>query len=71
MPLQHLDLVSIRILNEEKPRQQTAIAFELDDLAGFEAGFREAGMLCIEIVRAERDMAVAICPDRKPRSGLY
>src|ERR1700722_2364601 len=60
MPLQHLDLVSVRILDEEKPREQPALAIELNDLAWRKSRLSKARMLAFNVVDREGDMTVAI-----------
>jgi hypothetical protein len=59
MPLQDLDLVAVRILDEEEPGHQGAVAEELLDVERLQTLVLEAGMLGIEIVDREGDMAVA------------
>ena len=60
MTLEHLDLVAVRVGDEEEAREQRAVAVELDDPARGEAGGLEAGVLGVEIVDDEGDVAVAV-----------
>src|ERR1700722_1220736 len=46
LPLQHLDLVAIRIFDEEEAPDQVGVFAELDDLARLEAFGVELAMLC-------------------------
>ena len=58
--LEHLDLVSVRVGDEEEAREQRAVAVELDDLARRQPGRLEAGVLGVEVVDDEGDVAVAV-----------
>jgi hypothetical protein len=58
--LQNLDLVAVRVLNEEEPRHQHAIAVELDDIAGLQPGGFEPRMFGVQIIHREGDMAIAV-----------
>src|SRR3954453_12808943 len=60
VPLQDLDLVAVRILNEEEPRHQPAVAVELLDRLRGDAGLGQAPVLAVEVVHAEGDMPVAV-----------
>ncbi len=60
MPLQHLDLVAVRVLHEEEARHQGAVAKELFDVGGLQAGFAKAAVLGVEIVDRKGDVAVAV-----------
>ena len=60
VPLQHLDLVAVGIGDEEEPRQQRAVAVELDDLARRQPGRLEAACSAVEIVDREGEVAVAV-----------
>src|SRR6056297_2731987 len=62
-PLKHLDLVAVRVGDEEElgdDRRALAAGRELDDLAGREAGLGEAGVLGLEVVDREGEMAIAV-----------
>ena len=50
VPLQHLDLVAVRVLHEEEARQQLAVAVELDDVARVQTRGLEARVLEIEVM---------------------
>ena len=60
MALQHLDLVAVRVLDEEEPRHQRAVAVELLDVGGFEPLLLEPPVLGVEVGDRERDVAVAV-----------
>src|SRR5579871_4028052 len=68
--LQHLDLVAVRILDEEKASDVLSVAVELDDLARVEALSLEAAMLGVQIVDDEGDMAVAVAERVGLRAAL-
>src|SRR5271166_1941536 len=57
--LQHFDLISVRIFDEEEPRDLLTLAVELDDLARLEALGLEAAMLRVKVVDNKGDMAIA------------
>jgi hypothetical protein len=59
-PLQDLDLVAVRILDEEKPRDQRPVALELDNVARRKPERADAVMLGVEIGDRDREMAVAV-----------
>src|SRR5215813_1059812 len=59
VPLQHLDLVAVGVLQEEEAGHQSAIAFEFLDRVGCEAELGQPRMLAVEIVDREGDIAVA------------
>ena len=50
--LQHLDLVAVRILHEEEPRHQAAVAVELLDVGGLQPERSEPPVLGVEVVDA-------------------
>ena len=58
--LQHLDLVAVRVLHEEEPRHQAAVALKLLDVGGLQAELLEAPVLGVEVGDRERDVAVAV-----------
>ncbi len=60
MPLQHFDLVSVRILNEEEPRQQGSIPLEFDNFSWRKSGSFEPGVLSIQVVDTKRDVPIAV-----------
>src|SRR4051794_23722584 len=60
VPLQDLDLVAVRVLDEEEPRHQPAVAVELLDRLRGDAGLGQAPVLAVEVVHAEGDVAVAV-----------
>src|SRR3954467_781185 len=60
VPLQDLDLVAVRILNEEEPRHQPAVAVKLLDRLRGDAGLGQAPVVAIEVVHAEGDVPVAV-----------
>src|SRR5215470_18716042 len=59
VPLQHLDLVAVGILQEEEPRHQSAVAVEFLDRVRGQPRRHQARMLAVEIVDREGDVAVA------------
>src|SRR5262245_41007057 len=59
-PLQNLDLVAVRILDEEKSGEQAAVPVEFDDLARLEPRGLKARVLAVEIIDADGHMAVAV-----------
>ncbi len=69
MPFQHLDLVAVRILHEEKARHETAVAVELLHVVRLEALLDETPMLGPGVVDADRDVAVAVAVGVGLRSG--
>lgn len=58
--LQHLDLVAIRILHEEELGDHFPAWGEGDDVLGLVAQGLDAFMLGIEVIHAQRDVAVAV-----------
>jgi len=68
--LQNLDPVVVRIGEEEEPGHQGSVAHERDDLLGFQPGRAAAGVLGVEIVVAERHVAVALAQRTWLGAGL-
>src|SRR3954464_9796799 len=60
VPLQDFNLVAVRILNEEEPRHQPAVAVKLLDRLRGDAGLGQAPVVAVEVVHAEGDVAVAV-----------
>src|SRR4051812_12045688 len=60
VPLQDFDLVAVRILNEEEPCHQPAVAVKLLDRLRGDAGLGQAPVVAVEVVHAEGDVAVAV-----------
>src|SRR3954466_14778779 len=60
VPLQDLDPVAVRVLDEEEPRHQATVAVELLDRLRGDAGLGQAPVLAVEVVHAEGDVAVAV-----------
>src|SRR5271169_6579543 len=60
VPLHHLDLVAVWVLNKKEAGEQRPVMLEIDDVARCEAERFEAGMLSLEVVDHEGDMAVAV-----------
>src|SRR5580693_210687 len=58
--LQHLDLVAVRVFDEEKARDLLSVVIEFDNLARLEALSLETTMLRVEILDHEGDVAVAV-----------
>ena len=59
MPLQHLDLVAVRILYEEEAGHQCAVAMEFLDRCRIQAELGEPPVLTVQIADRQRQMAVA------------
>src|ERR1700674_1437732 len=57
--LQHFDLVTVRVLHEEKAGDQPVAVLEFLDVVGGEAQRFHSRMFGVEIVDADRDMPVA------------
>jgi hypothetical protein len=60
MALQHLYLVPIRVCDKEEPRDHFAAGGEAHQFARGQACCGKSGMLCIDIVDAKGDVAVAV-----------
>ncbi len=60
MFLNDLDLIAVRILDEEKTRKPGSIVLEIHELARGETGLLKPGMFGIDIVHDEGGMAVAV-----------
>src|ERR1700760_2287688 len=60
MPLQNLDLVSVRILDEEEPREQLAVAVELDNVARRKSRGGEPRVFALDVVDRDGHMSVAV-----------
>src|SRR3954451_6330969 len=60
VPLQDLDPVAVRVLDEEEARHQAAVAVKLLDRLRGDAGLGQAPVLAVEIVHAEGDVPVAV-----------
>ncbi len=60
MPLQHFDLVPVRVLNEEKARKQGTIPLELDNLSGGVAGGFKPGMLAIKVIDTKSHVPITL-----------
>ena len=54
--LENLDLVSVRVRDEEEPGEQHAVPVELDDLPRPEPRRLEARMLGVEVVDRDGDV---------------
>src|SRR3954468_13269930 len=60
LPLQNLDLIAVRIGNEEKAGEPAPIMVEIDEPARRPAGRLEAAVLAFEICDHHRQIAVAV-----------
>jgi hypothetical protein len=60
VPLQDLNLVAVRVLDEEEPRHQAAVAVKFLNRLRADPGLAEPRVQAVEVVDAERDVAVAL-----------
>ena len=60
MPLKDLDLVTVRVLNEEEARDHFTVRSEVDQLAWIETCLGQTGVFGIHVVDAEGDVAVSV-----------
>src|SRR3954453_14233062 len=60
VPLQNLDLVAVRVLDEEEPRHQATVAVKLLDRLRGDSGLGQAPVLAVDIVHAEGHVPVSV-----------
>ena len=59
MPLQHLDLVAIGILDEKESGHQSFVAKELFDVIRLKAELSEPPVLGVQVIHSEGDVTIA------------
>ena len=60
LSLQDFNLVAVRVFDEKEPGQQRALTLEFDNVTDFEIETFQPDMLGVEIIDADREMAVAV-----------